>query len=132
MNYKFDTYLCAFDEGLLADSLTTDQNPHADDPHMQLGWWHGKLLAITFAEDFTSGWMHEVVSTTAWFWKAHAQGLAAHKFKKNLMANPYSPKGWDSFQCPEKGDRVSWLGWASGWRYGTLLEVVRLGGNPLA
>lgn len=119
---NFDKYIRAFDEGLLADGLTTDQNPHADNPYMQLGWWHGKVLAVTFEADFTSAWMHDVVSTSPWYWKAHAQGMASHRFNIYLMRNPYSPKTWDSLQCPEKGDRVSWNGWAAGWRLAALLN----------
>jgi hypothetical protein len=123
MSYEFDEYLQAFDEGVVADDLTTDQNPYPDCTAMQLGWWHGKLLALTYAADFTSEWMADIAKTSAWYWKAHAQGLAAHQCKGNLLANPFSPKGWDNFQCPEKGDRVSWNGWAAGWRFGTLLNL---------
>jgi len=118
---NFDTYLTAFDEGIRADHLTTDQNPH-NESHAKMGWWHGKILAVIFEKDFTSSWMQEIVNTSAWYWKAHAQGLAAHCHGVNLMTNPYSPKSWDGFHCPEKGDRVGWNGWAAGWRYGALLN----------
>lgn len=126
---NFDKYLQAFDEGIRADDLTTDQNPYggAENVHGQLGWWHGKMLAQTFAKDFTSEWMQEVANTSTWYWKAHAQGIAAHKQGKNLIANPYSPEGWDRFQCPEDGDRLGWNAWAAGWRYGALLNDFKPG-----
>jgi len=122
VSYPFEKYLVAFNEGLMAVDLTTDQNPYKFDEHAKMGWWHGKMLAATFEKDFTADWMLEVTSTTAWYWKAHAQGMAAHRLGKNLMANPYSPKGWDSFQCPEDGDKVGWNAWSAGWRYGALLN----------
>jgi len=121
---NFAKYLAAFDEGIRADDLTTDQNPYRGDEnaHAQLGWWHGKMLAVTFEKDFTSAWMQEIANTSAWYWKAHAQGMAAHNMGVNLATNPYAPKGWDGFQCPDTGDRVGWNGWHAGWRYATLLN----------
>lgn len=120
MNSNFQRYLKAFAEGLLAKNVTPDNNPHYGDDHAQIGWWAGKLLWTSFGDDFTPDTLLYLIQTSAWYWKAHAQGMAAYQQGVSLIANPYSPKHWDSFQCPEKSDRVAWNGWAAGWRYNSL------------